>query len=70
MKELPKTAIFMDDEAAAQYVTMLKYWHVIKVLDEHDFYDLRNGSMELHKDRIGNLSTVIKHEHSFLTRHD
>lgn len=68
MAESIKTAVFMDDEAAAQYVLMLKHWHVIKELDRQGFYELKNGSIELHKDRLGNLSTVIKHEHSYLTR--
>lgn len=63
-----RTAVFMDDEAATQYVTMLKYWHVTKALNDIDFFHLKNGSVELHKDYLGNLSSVIQHIHTSLGR--
>ncbi len=58
----------MDDEAAAQYVLMLKYWYVIKELERQDFLNLKSGRLELHKDVYGNFSTVVKHQHIDLTR--
>jgi hypothetical protein len=63
-----RTAVFMDDEAARQYVTMLKYWPVIKELDKLDFYKLKNGSVELHKDYLGNLSSIKEHKLISLAR--
>jgi len=61
MIDSPKTAVFMDDEAAAQYVMMLKYWPVIQELDRIDFYHQKNGKVELHKDGMGNLALVVQH---------
>lgn len=61
MAESIKTAIFMDDEAAAQYVTCLKYWNVIEELNRIDFYNMKNGKVELHKDGLGNFSLLTQH---------
>ena len=69
MVEPIKTEVFMDDKAAKQYVTMLKYWHVIKELEAIDFYRLKNGSVELHKDYLGNLSAIKTHTLITFTRH-
>ena len=51
----------MDDDAAAQYVTMLKYWNVIDELNRIDFFSMKNGKVELHKDGLGNLALVVQH---------
>lgn len=59
----PTTAVYMTIMEQEQYVKLIKYFNVCVELDKIDFFKMKGGSVELHKDRHGNLSTVIQHIH-------
>ncbi len=63
MAESIKTPIYMTDLEADQFIKLQKYFNIVQELDRVDFFGMKNGSIELHKDKLGNLSAVIVHVH-------
>ena len=66
MPEPLKNAVYMTIMEQEQYVKLMKYYNVVCELDRIDFYGMKGGKVELHKDRHGNLSAVIHTIHKQL----
>lgn len=58
----------MTDMEQENYIRSLKYMNVLKELERINFASLKNGSIELHKDIYGNLSVIVEHITTSLTR--
>ena len=63
MGDSTKTTIFLTPEDAVLFIAFQKRFAFIKLLEETGALDLRNGSLELHFDHTGAISSVDIHRH-------
>jgi hypothetical protein len=57
-----KNAVYMTIMEQEQYVKLMKYYNVVQELDKIDFYSMKEGSVTIYKDRLGNISAIHKTE--------
>lgn len=67
-KSQPKTAVYMTEEEQQQFLLFTKYQKILEELERVHFYEMKGGSIELHKDRYGNLSTIVQHSHFIVVK--
>ena len=58
----PLTTVFLDDETAKLFVQFQKRRMFMLLLEQKSVWDIRNGSIEIHFDKDGLISSVDKHE--------
>jgi hypothetical protein len=58
-----KVTIELTDYEAKQFVVFQKHRELFEMLEHAGFFELKNGSLELHKDTFGKVMVMDKHEH-------
>lgn len=56
------TAVFLTQEEAERFVAFHKYYALVGLLDSLKVLDIRNGSITINFDKIGQIGTIEKHE--------
>ena len=57
-----RTTVFLDDETAKLFVQFQKRRMFMLLLEQKGGFDIVNGSLEIHFDKDGLISSVDKHE--------
>lgn len=58
-----KVTVELTDYEAKQFVSFQKHRDLFEMLEHVKFFDLKNGSLELHVDAFGKVMVIDKHEH-------
>lgn len=66
MIDLSTTAVFLTEEEVKQFVTFQKHRALIGVLESINAFDIRNGSITINFDHLGQIKAVDKRENFHL----
>lgn len=62
IKEI-RNAVYLTELEQEEFVRSIKYQMLLKELENINFPSIKGGSIEIHKDRHGNVSAIIVHTH-------